>query len=265
MLYWTLSAHEMMIVGHRGACGYEPENTLSSFQKAMDLGVKMVELDVYVCATGELVVIHDPGVALRAMPKSVSCKYHDIGEMSFDLLQSVVFAGKEKIPTLAEVIDLVDRKIPLNIELKGPGTAKPVAKLLQKYFQSGWVSTDFVVSSFDHGQIDTLHKLLPSIKTGVLFHTTMKSRVRQWLTKILPVNVLDYIFSHEYKQIVQIAHQHHASFIGVAAGAVNHELVRIAHEAGFLVFVWTVNDKKTADSLRVMSVDGIFSNYPDRV
>lgn len=235
-LFSFVYAREMLIVGHRGACGYQPENTLISFQHALDLGVKRIELDVYICKTGQLVVHHDDTV------DRVTSGHGNVIDMTFAQLRSLRVGGQAQIPTLSEVIDLVDKKISINIELKGPGTAKPVAKLLKKYLKKGWHNSDFLISSFDHAQLLQFKKLLPKIQIGILFKR-----------KNMP------------KNIVASAQAYHANFIGLDLKAVTSELINAAHQADLPVFVWTVNDKQTADKMRAMSVDGIFSNYPDLV
>lgn len=235
--FFTTYIHSnMLIVGHRGACGYEPENTLPSFQRALDLGVAMVELDVYICATGELVITHDDDV-------NVTTDGHGkVVDMPFEDLRKLKVKGKGQIPTLQEVIELIDRRIPINIELKGPGTAKPVAQVVKKYLENGWKSKDFVVSSFDHNQVAEFKKLCSDIKTGVLF---------SW--------------RNTPNDIAYIALQHYANFIGLDLKAVTQDLVKLGHDAGYPVYVWTVNDKVTADKMKNFKVDGIFSNYPDQV
>ena len=101
-------------VGHRGAAGHEPENTLRSFRKALDLGADMVELDVHLCGTGELVVIHDETVD-RTTDGSGSVR-----DMPFHELRGLDAGKGERIPTLREVLDLLEGRAGVNIELKGP-------------------------------------------------------------------------------------------------------------------------------------------------
>lgn len=258
-LFSILDASSMQIIGHRGACGYEPENSLISFQRAVDMGLSMIELDVHVCATGELVVIHDDTVDRTTNGRG------KVMDMTFDQLRNLTIAGQHQIPTLEEVIDLLDRKVSLNIELKGLGTAVAVAELLKKYLKRGWKVSDFVVSSFDHPQIDIFHQILPEVKIGVLFHTTAKDKLRTWLKGWVPDTVLNYMLSRDPDNLVQVAQLYHANFIGVGVNAVTSEIVSTAHQAGYPIFVWTVNNKKVADELRAMKVDGVFSDYPDKV
>ena len=120
LLVFTSQNYSFLIIGHRGACGYEPENTLVSFARAVNMGVDMIELDVYACKTGELVVHHDDTV------DRMTNGHGNVIDMSFAELRSLKVAGIEQIPTLSEVIDLIDHKVPIDIELKGPGTAKPI-------------------------------------------------------------------------------------------------------------------------------------------
>jgi len=241
VLLTTYAHASMLIIGHRGACGYEPENTLKSFQCAIDMGVDMIELDVYVCKTGELVVHHNDDVDRTTNGRG------NIADMTFQQLRELKIRElnidtTEKIPTLSEVIECVGRRMPINIELKGPGTARPIAQLIKKYLEYGWQKQDFVVSSFEHEKIREFKELLPDIKIGALF--------------------LDW---NRCLDIVAVATEHKAAFIGLATKGITKKFIQKIHQAGFPVFVWTVNDKKSADSMRALGVDGIFSNYPDRV
>ena len=94
----------MIIIGHRGAMGYEPENTLRSFQKALDLGVDMIEFDVHLCKSGELVVFHDEKVNRTTNGQGY------IAQKSLEKLKELDAGQGEKIPTLEEVLDLVKGK-----------------------------------------------------------------------------------------------------------------------------------------------------------
>ncbi len=236
----STTGYSMNIIGHRGACGYKPENTLSSFQLAMDMNVDMIELDVYVCATGELVVIHDD-----AVDRTTNGHGHVI-DMTFDELRSLIVEEVEQIPTLQEVIELVHRRVPINVELKGPHTAQPVARLLIDYMKHGWMPHDFVASSFQHDQVDLFQSLCPEIKTGILFE------------------------SNDYSDYVVIALAHHADFFGLNCKLVTQNLLPVntiknAHHNNLKVLMYTVNDAHLADQLKAMGVDGIFSNYPDKM
>ena len=221
-------------IGHRGAAGHAPENTLKSFKKALELGVDMVELDVYVCASGELVVIHDDKVDRTTDGTGY------VVEKTFEELRSLDAGDGEKIPTLAEVLDVIDQKVQVNIELKGPGTAGPVSALIDEYVEKGWNHEDFLVSSFNHHEIKRFKKERPEVQIGAL------------MTGI-PLN------------FAAFAEKVGASFVGLCMEFINQEFVDDAHKRGLEVFVWTVNDLDDIQKIKDLGVDGIFSNFPDRL
>ncbi len=107
-------------IGHRGAAGHEPENTLLSLNKAVELGCDMTEIDVHVCASGEVVVIHDEEVYRTTNGTGF------VSQMSLDALKALDAGKGESIPTLEEVLSALKGRIQLNIELKGEGTPVPV-------------------------------------------------------------------------------------------------------------------------------------------
>ena len=131
-----------LCIGHRGAKGLLPENTLPSFEHAINVGCDWVELDVY-HVDGELLVIHDKSVERTTNGKGL------VSELSFDEIRALDAGGGHSVPTLQEVIDLVDRRCRINVELKGPATAKPVSDLLSRYCLTEWTPRDFLLSSFN--------------------------------------------------------------------------------------------------------------------
>lgn len=223
----------LYIVGHRGACGYEPENTLRSFKRALDDGVSMIELDVQLCASGELVVMHDLTVdrTTNGHGKVALLPYTKL--LTFD-------AGMgEHIPLLTEVIDMIHGRAIINIELKGPLTAHPVAELLKKYVtEKGYKYSDFIVTSFDHYAVREFAELCPDVKRGVILEA--------------------HPIGH-----AECAERAHAHYIIVYYETVNAEFVADAHARNIQVFAYTVNSVEIANELTKIGVDGIFTNYPN--
>lgn len=222
-------------IGHRGACGYEPENTLRSFEKAIELGVDMVELDVYVCISGELVVIHDDKVNRTTNGRGYVIK------KSFQKLRNLDAGRGEKIPLLEEVLDLIDKRTGVNIELKGANTAQPVAKIIKKYVKDkGWSYNSFLVSSFNHHELSSFNKLLPQIKVGVLIAK-------------LPV-----VYGELFEKFNIFS-------LNISTEFASKEFVDDAHQKGLKVYVYTVNKENDIQKLKAWGVDGIYSNFPDRL
>lgn len=224
----------MQIIGHRGASGYEPENTLAAFEKALELGVDMIELDVYTLKTGELVVIHDATVNRTTNGTG------RVEEFTLKQLRQLHVENGEKIPLLSEVLDLVNRKVPVNIELKGRDTAEPVAKLIDTYVSTkGWTNDLFLVSSFHRTELIKFIKLQPSVHAGALF----VGRTKRFLTATKR--------GGEYS-------------LNLNAFFITNKTVEKAHAQGLKVFAYTVNNQRTADRMKALHVDGIFTDYPDK-
>ena len=120
----------MICIGHRGACGYAPENTLAAFELAITMGCPWLELDVY-AVEGELLVIHDDTLERTTNGKG------QVMQTPLATLRSLDAGNGQQIPTLKEVIELVDHRAGINIELKGPHTAAPVCQLLHDYLAQG--------------------------------------------------------------------------------------------------------------------------------
>lgn len=221
-------------IGHRGALGYEPENTLLSFAKALELKVDAIELDVYL-VDGHLVVIHDDRVDRTTNGEGY------VWDFTFEELRKLDAGKGALIPTLEEVFDLVDKKIQVNIELKGKGTAEPLNVLLKKYIQEkGWTASHFLVSSFDHHELKKFHELMPEIRIGALITA-------------LPLNY------------AKFAEELNAWSINPSLEFINQEFVDDAHQRGMKVLVWTVNHPDDIARMKALGVDGVFCNYPDRL
>ena len=222
-------------IGHRGAMGYEPENTLSSFKKALELNVDMVELDVHVCKTGELVVIHDDKVDRTTNGRGY------VIEKKFNELRTLDVGNGEKIPTLEEVLDLINKKIKVNIELKGEGTAKPAFEVIERYVRDrNWKYDDFLISSFNHYELKKFNELNPRTKIGLL--------------------IADMSISY-----AEFAGKVNAYSVNICIEFINQALVDDIHKRGLKVFVWTVDDLEDIARMKLLGVDGIISNFPDRI
>ena len=151
----------MICIGHRGAMGYEPENTLRSIGKALALGAPWIEIDVY-HVDGELVVIHDDRLERTTNGRGY------VADQTYDYLRSLDAGKGERIPTLDEVFDFVARRAGINIELKGPGTAAPVAALVERRVREGWRYDEILVSSFNHRELKRAKSLDPRLRIGAL-------------------------------------------------------------------------------------------------
>jgi glycerophosphoryl diester phosphodiesterase len=229
-----MKARKLFCFGHRGARGHEPENTVRSVRKALELGADGIEVDVYF-VDGQLVVIHDD-----TLERTTNGRGRVAGK-SFAYLRSLDAGSGERIPTLKEIFAAVDRRAVINVELKGPHTAAPVAALIAEHVnQRGWSYDDFLVSSFDHAQICEAKQLCPDIRIGALI---MKAP----------------------RGLAKFAEMMGAWSLNIDKRHVTPRLVADAHARGLKVFVFTVNRPVEIARMKKLGVDGVFSDFPDRV
>ena len=223
----------MICFGHRGAAGHAPENTISSVEAAISLGVDFVEIDVYQ-VEGELVVIHDE----RLERTTNGTGY--VTEQSLTYLRSLDAGNGNRIPFLQEIFETVNRRVGINIELKGPDCAAAVASLIREYLGRGWQVEDFLVSSFNHPELQAFKRMLPEIHIGALIAG-------------IPLHY------------ARLAEELGAYSINADREFVNPALVDDAHRRGLQVYVYTVNRKEDVERMHSLGVDGIFTDYPEIV
>jgi len=213
--------------------GHAPENTLLSFKKALELGANCVEADVYY-VDNHLVVFHDDRLE-RTTNGSGYLLDHD-----FDTLRSLDAGEGEKIPTLGELFETVDLKAGVNIELKGPGTARPVVEFIATRRKYGWRDDLILVSSFNHSRLEAVRRMDPRIRLGVLI-------------------------SGPPGDAAAIAVGLGAYSVHLSLRSADKTFVDDAHFRGLRVFVFTVNDPDHIRRMEALGVDGVFTNYPERV
>lgn len=225
----------MLKIAHRGAKGYEPENTLKAFQKALDLNADGIELDVHLSADGHIIVMHDETIDKMTNGKG------EITQFTLAELKSFLIGGQYKIPTLNEVFDLVDKKSFINVELKNADTSSQVAALIETYIkEKSWNYEHFIISSFDWNALKEVQNLNPNIPIGVLTEENLNTALT---------------FAETIK----------AKAIHPDYQLLDAENVSEIKKKGFLVFPWTVNKEEDIQKIKDYNVDGIISDFPDKI
>lgn len=224
-----------LVIGHRGAMGHETENTVASIQKALDLGVDMIEIDVFKIKSGEIVVFHDTKVDRLANGGG------NIEEYDITQLRQLILDGGHKIPMLQDVLKTINNQVVLNIELKGAGTADRVNHTIDYYVKSkGWSPENFVISSFNWDELRDMRSRNKEIQIAVL-------------TSDDPVEAID------------VAKELNAVAINPAFETLTQENTAQIQKEGFKVYTWTVNEPEDIKKMTDFGVDGIITNYPERV
>ncbi len=224
-----------LVIGHRGAMGHETENTLASIQKALDLGVDMIEIDVFNVADDNTMVFHDETL------DRLSNAGGKIEEWTYYELRKVTLDGGHKIPRLQDVLKLIDNKVRLNIELKGAGTVSRVNFITDYYIKErGWTLDNFLISSFKWDELREMRKVNASIPIAIL-------------TESDPLDA------------ISIAKELNAEAINPNFEKLTPENNLAIQEAGFKIYPWTVNEPEDIIAMKRLGVDGIITNFPERV
>ena len=224
-----------LVIGHRGAMGHETENTLASVQKALDLGVDMIEIDVFKIESGEIVVFHDERV------ERLSNGGGKIEEYNIVDLHQLILDGNHRIPQLQDVLKLISNQVALNIELKGDNTADRVNFITNYYIKErGWTADNILISSFKWDELREIRRLNPDIQIAVL-------------TEEDPLKALS------------VAKELNAVAINPNYTTLTKENTSNIQDEGFKVYTWTVNEPSEIEKMKALGVDGIITNYPERV
>lgn len=226
----------LLCIAHRGAMGHAPENTIASIRKALELGAPCIEIDVY-CVNGNLLVIHDERLERTTNGKG------KLGEHDFGYLRSLDAGQGERIPTLAEVCGEIDGKACLNIELKGSNVAADVVYFIQTMLHpeiSSWRREQLLISSFDHRALQQVRRLDPSLNIAALGYSIPADHAR---------------FAEDLGAIA----------VNPSLELVDQVYVDDAHARGLKVYVYTVNEPEDIQAMVKLGVDGVFTNYPERV
>lgn len=214
----------MKIIGHRGAAGLAPENTLAAIEAGIAAGVDMIEVDVRTTKDGVSVLHHDP--AFQKLQISVT---------TLENLQKT----KPDIATLSEAIQAVNRRVPMVIEVKQGSNTNLVASELRKFLRQGWRDKDFFISSFDFALLRQLSELLPELSPIIL---EKWSGVRA---------------SHRARKLGTryICMKQHFLWWG---------FIKSMAKSGYKLSAYTLNDSKKAQHWASFGLYGIVTDYPNR-
>tara|TARA_B100000214_G_scaffold97147_1_gene67550 strand:+ start:1209 stop:1916 length:708 start_codon:yes stop_codon:yes gene_type:complete len=233
----SCSEHKMLSIGHRGAKGYIAENTLESINMAIELNVDGVEIDVFKCLSGELVLFHDKNL------KKLTGKSGKIENLTINDLQKYLVLGKYKIPTLKDVLEKIKKPLLVNIELKGSGAAESTSKIIEDFSKRTlWKKENFIVSSFNWDELKKFRSINTDIAIGIL------------LDKLGNIN-----------EAIQFGKNINAQSIHPNYRMLNEGTVEKIKKNGFKIYTWTVNNKEDISFMQKLNVDGVISDYPDQI
>jgi glycerophosphoryl diester phosphodiesterase len=224
----------MIKIAHRGASGYAPENSLAAVQKAIELKADMIECDLRRCKSGELVLAHDPYL-VRTHKISGWINNKTLAE-----LKALTAHSHNPIITLTEILQTVQGRLALDIELKERGIAARVVETLNNFVNFTWFWDQLLISSFNHQELLNVRRYSNQIRLGILYHAWPWGYRR--VAKTLQAEAI-------------ILNRHFAS----------KQLIKQIQKHNLRVYVYTVNSPEEIAKFKTWGVDGLISNYPDRL
>jgi glycerophosphoryl diester phosphodiesterase len=220
----------VLCIGHRGAAGHAPENTLASIERGIALGADYVEIDVQLTADDHLVIMHDKRV------DRTTNGHGYLSEMSLRELRTLDAGLGQTIPLLEEVLGAASGRSGMMIEIITPGIAGRVVEMVQQTRFEGPV----LYASFLHAELLAVRNRQPSARTLALFEG-------------IPVGGVDFLLNAR------------PTHVGLAFDSVTPEFVSKLQSNGLTVFTYTVNDLRDFERALKVGVNGIISDYPERL
>lgn len=236
-------------IGHRGAAGYEPENTMRSFKKALELGVDAIELDVRKAIDDCLPIIHDSTVNRTTDGTGL------VSRFNFHWMSQLDAGRGERIPTLSQVLYAFAKRTIINIELKDEGIAGNVLERVRHYNAVERV----IISAFDDSDNESgdssnwvdllwMKRKEPRLKIALLVEKEENLHRAINLSGAYEIYAINPPLALAKRPIFNF----------------KHYLAEI-HQCGILCFIWTANEPSDIQRLKDIGVDGAFSDYPDRL
>lgn len=228
-----------LIIAHRGASAYEPENTLRAFDLAIGQGAQMIELDLHVTADNQVVVIHDP-----ALDRLTNLKGR-VDRMTLAEIKRADAGKGERVPTLDETFDLTMGKVQLYLEIKDPRAALPTLQIIR----DRQCQSQSLLASFDIELMRRLGEEVRDIELGVILGNDTFNPMTRW-REAFPWIALRRINYQVLCMQVELCYGY---------------LARRAKVNGKKIYVWTADEEKQFARMISLGVDGIVTNWPDRL
>ncbi len=217
--------------------GHVLENTIESVQKAIELNVDGIEIDVFKSKTGELVVYHDPFLSRLSNSNAF------IEQISLDSIKKIELIGGYFIPTLKEIVDIIPEKIFLNIELKGQDTAFETNKIIINYLNTyNFPVSKFIISSFRWDELKKIRSFNKDIPIAILVDSLYK-----------------------IDDAIKLAKQINAVALNPNNEFITKEIVNKIQSKNIKVYPYTINTPRNIRRMRSMGVDAIITDYPERI
>ena len=230
------------VIAHRGFSGRAPENTLAAIREAILVGADMAEIDVTLSSDGEIVVIHDETLDRTTNGSGEVAQFtlEELRDLDAGSWFDPRFAG-ERIPTLEEVLEAVDGKILLNIEIKSEAVERGIAAEVVATVERLGMTDRIVISSFSPAALEQVKSVAPDFTTAVLYN----SKVHGGLDAVNIVEGLE------------------ASVFNIKRTRLTRKMLKRCRENGVPIGIYTVNNPRHMRKLIKKGVAAVFTDHPD--
>jgi len=240
----------MKVIAHRGNKNVAPENTLVAFESAARAGADMIETDIYPCATGEIVIMHDDDVSgtTNGIGNITELSFKDISSLDAGVKFAPAYAG-QRVPTLQQLLDFYQRypTLELLLEFKGIWSDADAKRVADAVFAAG-IQNRIVVESFYPQTVAALQKVAPDLPRGLL---------------VEPDTLAQIIAAHG--DPIKLCHELGATYLNPGMEVLNadSEFIQRAHNAGLGVMVWTANQPEQWEMLLANGVEAACTDRPE--
>ncbi|MFW5976413.1 MAG: glycerophosphodiester phosphodiesterase [Bacillota bacterium] len=256
--------NKFMNIAHRGASGYYPENTISSFQAALNMGIKWMECDVRLTSDKEIVVIHDRKVDRTTDASGLVSNFtlKELKQMDAGSWFDCKFKN-EKIPTLKELFDLLKeyKEVQLVVEIKDSIYFPEITGKIIYLIKKADLINQITISSFHWSVLKETKNTEPAIKTAALVFCSKNPEKKFRMVDGDKVKVYSYL-----DKLIDKAKKNNINIICPPANYLNEKNIHKLHQSNFPVRAWGLNnnlDIKQMKRLIKIGIDGMTTNYPD--
>jgi glycerophosphoryl diester phosphodiesterase len=238
------SSARTRVIAHRGFSSAAPENTIAAVRAAIEIGADMAEIDVTLSADDHIVVIHDETLdrTTDGSGKVSDFTLAELQELDAGAWFAPRFAG-EQIPSLDAVLNEVEGRILLNVEIKSEAVERGIVAKVASTIQRLGMVDQVVVSSFSPAALEQMHSEAPEIRTAVLYNTKF----------------------HKGQDAVEIVNDLGATVFNIKRQRLTKKMLRRCTENNIPVGIYTVNKPRRMRRLVKRGIDAIFTDHPDRL
>ncbi|HEX4950058.1 MAG TPA: glycerophosphodiester phosphodiesterase [Blastocatellia bacterium] len=229
----------MLVIAHRGASAVEPENTLRAFERSMQMGAQMIEMDLHLTRDGQVVVIHDDELIHTTSGRG------RVSQLNFDEVRKADAGQGERVPTLKETLELTRGRVQLYLEIKAPQAAEETMRIVRSFN----CQNEVMLASFNLELMRRLGEEVTDMEIGLILGTPSLHPTTRW-REAMPWIALRHFKYQTLCMQVQMC---------------SAVLARNIKQQGKKLYVWTANSDAQYARMIARGVDGICTDTPDRL